>query len=173
MTGLYDNIHKLQEDKSLTFLYRAPKIFLSGLDMGSVAESYERLLGMPKDESIRIARMTKGYAYAYQVLGYLMFDSGSKSLTSDLVSQFDQYMSEYVYEKVFPELSGKEQEIVGQIGDDGAISVSELCSRTGLNIKTISVYRDRLIKKGVLFSPRYGALEFALPRFWQFVRFHV
>ena len=29
MTGLYENIYELQNDKSLTFLYRAPKIILS------------------------------------------------------------------------------------------------------------------------------------------------
>lgn len=31
MTGLYDNIYELQNDKSLTFLYRAPKIMLEPL----------------------------------------------------------------------------------------------------------------------------------------------
>lgn len=28
MTGLYENIHNLQNEKSLTFLYRAPKVLL-------------------------------------------------------------------------------------------------------------------------------------------------
>ena len=34
MTGLYENIHELQNEKSLTFLYRAPKLRLGLLDNG-------------------------------------------------------------------------------------------------------------------------------------------
>ena len=64
-----------------------------------IARSYESLLGISQEKAVGIARMTKGYAYAYQVMGYLMFDSGRKSMASDLVSQFDQYMSECIYEK--------------------------------------------------------------------------
>ena len=36
--------------------------------------------------------------------------------------------------------------------------------------KYISVYRDRLIKKGVLMSKTYGMIEFALPRFYDFLK---
>ena len=40
MTGLYENIYNLQNDKSLTFLYRAPKILLEPLNCTAIAESY-------------------------------------------------------------------------------------------------------------------------------------
>ena len=102
MTGLYENVSKLQEDKSLTFLYRAPKIRLEPLYIGSIASAYETYLNSTKETSLELAKLTKGYAYAYQVLGYLMF--------------------------------GK-------------------------------VYRDRLIKRGILCSPSYGYVEITLPRF--------
>ena len=36
MTGLFENIYDLQNDKALTFLYRAPKIMLEPLSFTAV-----------------------------------------------------------------------------------------------------------------------------------------
>ncbi len=36
-----------------------------------------------------------------------------------------------------------------------------------------SVYRDRLLKKGIIFSPDYGRLDFSLPRFERFIKFNI
>ena len=41
MTGLYENIYELQNEKTLTFLYRAPKIELRPLNIGMIAEKYK------------------------------------------------------------------------------------------------------------------------------------
>ena len=40
MTGLYENLYELQNEKSLTFLYRAPKVFVEPLSFDMIAESY-------------------------------------------------------------------------------------------------------------------------------------
>ncbi len=40
MTGLYENIYDLQNHKSLTFLYRAPKLILEPLNYTAVRKSY-------------------------------------------------------------------------------------------------------------------------------------
>ncbi len=34
---------------------------------------------------------------------------------------------------------------------------------------TFSVYRKRLIKKGIVYAPNYGYLDFVLPRFREFI----
>ena len=41
MTGLYENIYELQSEKSLTFLYRAPKIQLQSLEMNAIKLRYQ------------------------------------------------------------------------------------------------------------------------------------
>lgn len=46
MTGLYQNINELQNQKSLTFLYRAPKIALKPLNIGTISRNYQRTFGM-------------------------------------------------------------------------------------------------------------------------------
>ena len=43
MTGLYENLYNLQNDKSLTFLYRAPKVYLEPLNFTVIKKSYKDL----------------------------------------------------------------------------------------------------------------------------------
>lgn len=171
MTGLYENISKLQENKSLTFLYRAPKLFLQPLNKRSMAISYSKLLNVDIETAISYATFTKGYAYAYQTLGYLMHQTNEKELSQSILFEFDRIMYDYVYDKIFSELSKKEKDIVLSIKTNEPLEVSSICKASKLDVKEFSVYRDRLIKKGILFSPSYGHLEFSLPRFKEFLLF--
>lgn len=45
------------------------------------------------------------------------------------------------------------------------MKIEELSLATSIDSKIISVYRDRLIKRGILYSPAYGYIEITLPRF--------
>lgn len=165
MTGLYENVSKLQDNPSLTFLYRAPKIKLSSLSIASISANYETLLSLDSKKALSYAKMTKGYAYAYQVLGFLLFSSETKSVDPLLLSSLDDLLAEHVYKKIYSSLSNNEKIIVNSFQTDKPIKMSEITKRTGMDIKTLSVYRDRLLKRGVLYSPSYGYLEFTLPRF--------
>ena len=42
MTGLFANVRKLQDEKTLTFLYRAPRIQVGPLNIGAVADSFRK-----------------------------------------------------------------------------------------------------------------------------------
>lgn len=169
MTGLYENVFKLQEDKSLTFLYRAPKIYLSSLSISSVALNYSELLSIGDEEALKLAKLTKGYAYAYQVLGFLLFENHEKTLTKKILAEFDQYMSDYVYDKIFSSLGLIEQNIILSFKSNLKVKVNEIEKLTSIEHNKFSVYRDRLIKKGIIFSPARGYLEFTLPRFKEFL----
>lgn len=165
MTGLYENISKLQDDKSLTFLYRAKKVYLSPLYVGSISAQYVKYLGCERETSIKLAKLTKGYAFAFQVLGYLLFKGSKKDIDDDILMEFDYYLSEYVYDKIYYELTTNEQKIVNAIKTDNDIKIKDLISRTKMNTSSMNVYRTRLLKKGVLTSNSYGTVCFALPRF--------
>lgn len=173
MTGLYENIYKLQEDQSLTFLYRAPKIFLGPLNIGSIAARYRQYLGADTEKSLELAKLTKGYAYAYQVLGYLLYGKGDLEIDEMLLADYDQYLSDYVYEKIYAGLSDSEKKILGSFKDGSPLKTSEICKRTGYSQKYIGVYRDRLCKGGILSSPSYGYLQLSLPRFENFLSYKV
>ncbi len=169
MTGLYKNVSRLQDDATLIFLYRAPKISLEPLSISAIAFSYETHLGIDQDKAISLAKFTNGYAYAYQVLGHLLYDKGEKDLTKETISEFDQYMGDYVYDKVFSGLSSNEQRLLLSFKTNETVKVEDLRKRSGFNSKTMGVYRDRLLKKGILQNPKYGYLKFSFPRFAEYL----
>lgn len=55
-----------------------------------------------------MAKITKGYSFAFQALGYVCFDR--KSHYKDVLHIFDQYLNEFVYAKIWSELSAKDKE---------------------------------------------------------------
>lgn len=46
----------------------------------------------------------------------------------------------------------------------------EVAEAMGMTTSQVAALRDRLIKEGVVYSPRYGWIEFAIPHFDQYVR---
>ena len=70
MTGLYENIYDLQNDRSLTFLYRAPKLLLEPLNYFSVRNHYQKIFDIDTKIAGKMTGLTKGYPFAFQVLGY-------------------------------------------------------------------------------------------------------
>ena len=160
MTGLYENISSIQNNKSLTFLSRVPKLILKPLNMPAIKDSYEEIFNIDSDTAVKMSKLTEGYAYAYQVLGYLMWEEEEKKISKKLLSQFDQYLSEFVYDKIWEGLSEKEINIIIKISRNETLDMKP---------NEISVYRDRLIKYGVLESKQRGKLSFALPRFKEYI----
>lgn len=160
MTGLYENISSIQNNKSLTFLSRVPKLILKPLNMPAIKDSYEEIFNIDSDTALKMSKLTEGYAYAYQVLGYLMWEEEEKKISKKLLSQFDQYLSEFVYDKIWEGLSEKEINIIIKISQNETLDMKP---------NEISVYRDRLIKYGVLESRQRGKLSFALPRFKEYI----
>lgn len=171
MTGLYENIYKLQEDKSLTFLYRAQKIFLSPLSIQSIAFNYKKYLNVDENLALSLSKLTNGFAYAYQVLGYLFYEKKEKKIDDELINDFDQYLKEYVYDKVFSELSKIEQNIVLSFYSNSDVKLSLIGEKLNIGNKKLSVYRDRLIKKGVIIPISYGIVSFSLPRFKEYLSY--
>ena len=173
MAGLYENIYDLQNQKTLTFLYRAPKILMEPLSLSAIAGSYEMILGVEKETAGYMARLTKGYAFAYQVLGYLYFRSFNekniKGSPADILPAFDQYLETYVYEKIWTELSPKEREVMAALNDETPVKVAEVREKLTMSSGEMSVYRDRLNKKGILDVGQYGYLSLKLPRFRQVI----
>lgn len=167
MTGLYDNINNLQNEKSLTFLYRAPKIILKPLNIGTIAANYKKNLSITEGEALKMAKMTKGYSFAFQVLGYFYWQQGS--LSDTVLEEYRQYLEEYVYEKIWAELSQNDRKIVYGIANCSTGKISEI--RTFLKMETnqFNPYRKRLIRKGIINGEEYGYVFFTLPLFERFV----
>lgn len=170
MTGLYENISDLENDKSLTFLYRAPKIYLSPLNIRAIAYSYMDLLGMDEYSAIEAAKITKGYAFGYQLLGYILFNQKKKNVDEQVLREFDLALDEKSYSKIYSELTTKEKEIVHAIAN-GNKTNEDIMKAINMKSNALSVYKQTLNKKGIIDVSSRGKLEFLLPRFDKFIQF--
>ncbi len=167
MTGLHENISKLQNEKSLTFLYRAPKVELKPLNVGTISRSYRRTLGVDADTALMMARLTRGYSFAFQVLGYLVWKY--QDMSEEVMDEYRQYLDDYVYEKVWSELSAQDRRVAYGIAKSGNGKVSAVRETLGLESNQFSPYRKRLIKKGLISGDEHGYVRFVLPCFEDYV----
>lgn len=162
MTGLNENVFSFQNSKSLTFLYRCPKIELGPLDSYLIKEEYKKaFIGMSEREAGELSSFTKGYAFAYQVVSILYAKYGE---LSKMIGEFDQYMSLFVYDKIYESLPEKQRKFLSAFSGESELAASAR-KKAGLSQKEFSVYRDRLIKRGLLDGSKRGYLSFTLPRF--------
>lgn len=144
-TGLYENIDELQNEKNLTFLYRAPKIQLKPLNQLAIINKYKNIFGTDRDTAEKMAELTKGYPFAFQVLGYLTWNhSGHYEVVID---EYEQYLSEFVYDKIWSELSQKDRIVARGIAETESGKIKEIREHLGMETNEFNPYRKRLIKK--------------------------
>ena len=170
MTGLYDNLYDLQNDKSLTFLYRAPKIVLGPLNYMAVKNHYMNIFDLNEQSAEYMAQLTKGYPFAFQVLGYLYWENRDHKSIEEILPEYDQYLEEYVYGKIWSEMSELDKKIVYEMSVSGETRIKNIRELLGMKSELFSVYRDRLKRKGVVSTEQYGHLTLVLPRFDEFVK---
>lgn len=180
MTGLPKNVSELQNDKVLTFLLRSARVMLPPLDLVSVKISYKRTFehgGRIVDEDTLdcMARATQGYAYAFQLLGHLLWETGAETITQDT---FDEILDDYreqlyrnAYAKIYEVLSPMDQQFLLAMAHEAqpAIAMSAVAERTGKPSNYLSNYRRRLIDDEVIQPAGYGSVRFTLPFFADYV----
>lgn len=170
MTGLFENISALQNEKSLTFLYRAPKIPLGPLNIGTIAEDYRMVLRLNEDEGLALAKLTKGYSFAFQVLGYFTWEHLDDSQKSQRLAR--EYLDEYAYDKVWSELSRKDREVLYGIAKVKSGNIGAIRETLGMSTNQFNPYRQRLIRKGIISGEERGYVRMLLPFFDQYVLAH-
>ena len=168
MTGLFENIYSLQRDKRCSFLMRAEKVQLKPLSKIGMKNQYKDTFKCNDKTALEMADFTKGYSYAFQALGYIMWEK--ECSLEEAVPLFDERMSEYCYEKIWEDLSETEKRIVVYISDKDKCKTKDIVDDVLEGSNSFPVIRDRLIKKGIVDGNEYGYISLALPRFDVFVK---
>ncbi|MCR4797774.1 MAG: ATP-binding protein [Lachnospiraceae bacterium] len=163
MTGLYDNINRLQNEKTLTFLYRAPKIELKPLNISSIAENYKQIKGIDEASALQAAKSTRGYSFAFQVIGHFLWDNGGEF--EKALAESRQYLEDYSYEKIWSELSNIDRQVLHAVASVKGGRIAAIREMLNLDTNHFNPYRNRLIKKGLLDGSTRGYLRFTLPFF--------
>ena len=132
--------------------------------MGYLTES---LFHLEKEEAAEMAKMTKGYPFAFQALGYLTWQSENSFRT--VVPEYRQYLEDCVYDKIWSELSEKDRILAKGIAEAETGTVREIAERAGFSQQEFSPYRKRLIRKGIVDTSERGKLRFSLPLFDEYV----
>lgn len=166
-TGLYENIEELQNERSLTFLYRAPKIQLKPLNNRAIINKYQTIFQIPPEQASQMAELTKGYPFAFQVLGYLTWNNNGDY--SAVLGEYEQYLSEYVYDKIWSELSQKDRMVAKGIAEAESGRIKDVREYLGMETNEFNPYRKRLIRKGIVSGETRGYVYFTLPLFDKYV----
>ena len=168
-TGLYENMMEVSNVKNLTFFRRAATIKTEPLNNVRMAEMYRRLLNIDLDEARAMAKLTKGYAYAFQELGTLYFKKSKEEKLENLISMLKSELFAYSYEKIWEELTEADRFFVKLITQKSEYKREEVLVLMGDKAGNYSVYRDRLLKRGIIES-RQAYISFAMPFFADYVK---
>lgn len=119
----------------------------------------------------RMTELTNGYAYAFQLLGYLIWNTGQSTVTDDVIDSvmdsYKQSLFRNAYSKIYDELSAVDQKFLLVMAKSGKDDVPMKEIVSGMNRKNnyISTYRRRLMDSGVITASTYGYVRFTLPLF--------
>lgn len=170
-TALFEEIESLRNVRNLTFLYRAPKAILSQLNIGAIANTYERVFACTRTQALKMASMTKGYPLAFQILGYVTWEhQKSGILSNEIISEFDQRIAETAYSKLWSELSENDKRVMIAIAKTTTSSVKCIREAADMDPNKFNQYRRRLKERGLIDVQQYGTISFSLPRFKEFLQ---
>lgn len=172
MTGLYENIYSIQNDPALTFLLRTPKIKLEPLSLAQITKTYQNVFKTDIDMAKKLAKLTKGYAFAFQALGLLYFDYKDSLSLEKIILKFDDLLDDFVYRKIWEGLSEQDKNVILAI-TDSKTAVNEICKKLNMTSSTFSKYRQRLLDRGIIQAPQHGYVEIVLPRFAELTKYYV
>ena len=171
MTGLKENVEAIINDRAATFLSRAPKIELEPLSLPNIALEYKEIFDIDTNLSIEMAKLTNGYAFAYQVLGYIFYENKYKSINDSVIKEYDSYLWKNGYTKFWNDLTKKEKDFVISMSLTKDNSKDEIINQKLISESNYSQYRKRLLEKGIIKINGYNNLSFVLPRFKEFIEY--
>lgn len=168
-TAIPENMDELKNVKFLTFLYRAPKIELTPLDMVSIAFRYKDIFDLSEEESVKMAKLTRGYSYAFQALGYVYWNSRPVQSLDSVMPEYDRLLASNSYSKIWVELSEKQREVCRAIAKCKTGRVSDVRQILRMDSNNFNGYRNRLMHQGIIVKNDWGMISFSLPRFSEFI----
>jgi len=185
MTGLPKHISELLNDNVLTFLMRSARVNLKPLDLFVVREAYRKAFNgggrsIGDDVLLKVTRMSDGYAYAFQLLGYLLWESGQGAITDDVLDEitpeFKLQLYRNVYTKIFEDMSSKDREFVfamaegEKVNGTSDVEAAYISKTLDKPANYLANYRKRLMDSQVISSKGYGIVRFTLPFFGEYLR---
>lgn len=183
MTGLPARVSEVQNDDTLTFLLRANRVQLAPLDDEAVRQSYQQAFeegGRQIDYLVldQLASQVKGYAYAFQTIGYYTWRFSQESMVIDdqlaakVIDATKADLFRNAYEQMYRDSSPTDQRVlraIARLNRDEPVATRALQEELGWQANQLSVYRARLLDAELIKAPQRGVVQFNLPLFAEFI----
>ncbi|MBX3457211.1 MAG: ATP-binding protein [Candidatus Paracaedibacteraceae bacterium] len=121
--------------------------------------------------------LTKGYPYFVQEWGYQCWNiatqlSITKGIVEEATGKVITRLDRSFFRVRLDRLTPKEQEYLRAMAEfgDGAVRVGDIAGIMNSKTTALTPLRDKLIKKGMIYSPEYGSIAFSVPLFDQFMK---
>ncbi|MVX58523.1 AAA family ATPase [Streptococcus danieliae] len=164
-TGLPEDINEVITDKILTFLLRSNMIVLSPLTIDDIEKAYLEHLSLDHSAAGYAAKKTKGYAYAFQLLGQLMYEKECATIDDieDVIPDFRYFLGKNAYRLIQQRLSDNDEIFLKAI--QSKTKIADIIKQTKWDKNLVNTYKYRLIDKGLIFQPQRGYVDLVLPEF--------
>ena len=183
MAGLPVAVSSLLNDKVLTFLNRASKLYLTPLSIGEVdayyARCFEKLgIDLPENQRLQAASETQGSPYLMQLIGhYIVAYCDEEGKITDALFQNaiktakDEFMND-VCKTTLDVLSGRDVAFLEAMAseDSSEVPISKIVDKMQISSQYAQNYRRRLIQAGVIEQVRRGTMRFAVPFLRDYLR---
>ena len=167
-TGLYENLAEVNNVKALSFFRKASTVITGPLNMVRMAEMYRLRLNVDIADARSMAALTKGYAYAFQILGVMYFKRKEDETLDDVISSFKSELYAGSYEKIWDDLTDGDRFLVRILAQKDEYKREEILPLMGVRKGNYSMYRDRLLKRGLV-RARQGYISLSLPFFADYI----
>lgn len=168
MCGLYENISDLQNDKLLTFLLRTPQVRLEPLNYTAIKKNYMNSLNLSSEQAELLSSYTKGYSYAFQLLGYLYYKKKDSETLDDILSEYELRLSDHVYGKIWSTMSERDKDVMYAIAINPGGKIENIRNYLHMGSSEFTTYKKRMYDKGIISSKSRGYISIVLPLFDQF-----
>ena len=160
-------------------LFNFPNIgALSEDDSAKALRDPAQVAGVDFDDAAlkEIFRLTKGYPYFLQEWGYQAWNLAESSpitlqvvrkATAMVIPRLDQNFFRVRFDRLTP----SEKNFLRAMADlgAGAHRTGDIADKLGVKVTSLGPVRAKLIKKGMIYSPAHGDMDFTVPLFSEFM----
>ncbi|MDF7669170.1 ATP-binding protein [Lactobacillus sp. ESL0703] len=173
MTGLPDFILDIQNEDKLTFLLRSEKIVMMSLNAADMVNTYQKVFACSLTVANKMAQMTKGYSYGFQLLGWLYFEElNGREPTIEVLNevkvQYQLKLFENAYQKILMGLSENDRQYLINVNDH--CKFSDVVAKMKKTKGYVSQYRRRALERQLITPSGHGYVDYTLPFFGEYLK---
>lgn len=178
--GLPQMIYEIEHEQTLTFLKRARHIQTTMLDINQIENEYQKHLNFSPMLSHQMAQLTGGYSFAFQLLGYKLWNATNISHQKPNQKTFEVIKQLYIedlftqsYDIIFDNLSTNDRKYLRGIAN--GMSTTEIASLMNYDKSAkqqqnyVNQYRRRMIQQDLITPAGNGRVRFKLPLFKKYL----